>query len=324
MPKVDIHADDYGLTLNTSKDMLSCMEKGYLDSISIVPNMSCFSECMELLYKAVPRLPFLPKMSVHLDFVEGYCLAGPDKAPMLTGPEGTLMGLSWGGLFTLSYIPWKRRQAKEQLKKEMRAQIGKVQEVVRRAMEIAGEYGVQCSQRGLRIDSHQHAHMIPVVWEALTEVIAEEHYEVEYIRNSKEMLAAFVLQVPLWKTYRPVNFIKNRLLFFYSHRADRYAGTHHLEQMYLWGLIMSGHMDYDRIVRLYPKIAAKADRDSRVLEILFHPGLTLPEEVSGEIGEEAAQDFYLRQDRHVEMEAVKRIYRYLSNSGSSAISTSIK
>ncbi len=324
MPRIDIHADDYALTLNTSKDMLSCMKKGYLDSISIVPNMSCFSECMELLYEAVPGLPFLPKMSVHLDFVEGNCLSGADKAPLLTKPEGTLMGLSWGGLFTLSYLPWKRRQAKAQLKKEMKAQIEKVREAARRAMDIARQHGIPCGQEGLRIDSHQHAHMIPVVWEALTEAIAEEHYEVEYIRNSKEMLNAFVSEVPLWKTYRPVNFIKNRLLFFYSHRADGYAETRHLEPMYLWGLVMSGHMDYDRIVRLYPKIAAKAERDGRVLEILFHPGLTLPEEVNDEIGEEAARDFYLREDRHVEMEAVERLYRYLSNSGSSAISTSIK
>ena len=42
MSKPDIHADDYALTLNTSKDMLACMQAGRLDSISIVPNMSCF------------------------------------------------------------------------------------------------------------------------------------------------------------------------------------------------------------------------------------------------------------------------------------------
>ena len=288
MLKTDIHADDYALTVNTSRDMLSCMVQGQLDSISIVPNTSCFRECMELLYEAIPGLPFLPAMSVHLDFVEGRCLAGADQVPMLVRGESGLMGLSWGGLFMGSYLPWKRRRAKEQLKREVKAQIAAVQEAVRKAMAIAQEHGIPCSQKKLRIDSHQHAHMIPVVWEALTEVIAQERYEVEYIRNSKEMLGVFVSEVSLWKTYR-------------------YAKVHGMERMYLWGLVMSGYMDYDRIVRLYPKIAAKADRDGRVLEILFHPGLTLPEEVTEEIGEEAARDFYLRQDRHVEMEAVGQI-----------------
>ncbi|MDE7132175.1 MAG: ChbG/HpnK family deacetylase [Lachnospiraceae bacterium] len=312
MLKTDIHADDYALTVNTSKDMLSCMLQGQLDSISIVPNMSCFGACMELFYQTIPQMPFLPKMSVHLDFVEGHCLAGKDQAPLLVCEKSDLMGRSWSGLFIFSYLPWKRQTAKGQLKKEIKAQIEIVQTAVTKAMAIAEEHGIPCGQKRLRIDSHQHAHMIPVVWEALTDVIAQEGYEVEYIRNSKEMLGAFVSEIPLWKTYRPVNFIKNRLLSLYSYKADRYAKAHGMDQMYLWGLVMSGHMDYDRIVRLYPKIAAKAERDGRVLEILFHPGLTLAGEVTDEIGREAAEDFYLRQDRHVEMQAVEQMKAFLS------------
>lgn len=307
MIKTDIHADDYALTVNTSKDMLSCMEKGQLDSISIVPNMSCFRECMELLYEAIPRLPFLPAMSVHLDFVEGRCLAGAEKVPLLADRASSLMKLSWGGLFALSYLPWKRGAAREQLRAEVRAQIEAVRGAVEHALEIAKRAGVACSQRGMRIDSHQHAHMIPVVWEALTEVIEEEGYAVEYIRNSREMMKEFVVKPALWKTYRPVNFVKNRLLFLYSHKADRYGAAHGMERMYLWGLVMSGHMDYARISALYPQIAARAGKEGRTLEILFHPGLTLPEEVTGEIGEEAAKEFYLRPDRHVEKEAVGRM-----------------
>lgn len=311
MYEIDIHADDYALTVNTSRDMLDCMLRGKLDSISIVPNMSCYKECMELFCKAVPELPFVPKMSVHLDFVEGHCLAGARQVPLLVKEGSDLMGLSWGGLFALSYIPWKRREAKKQLKREIKAQIERVQETVNHIVNLAEEQGIACKQKKIRIDSHQHAHMIPVVWEALTEVIEEERYEVEYIRNSKELLGAFLSEVSLWKTYRPVNFVKNRLLALFSSRADRYAKAHDLEPMYLWGLVMSGSMDYGRVVRLYPKIAAKARQDNRVLEILFHPGLTLPEEVSEEIGEEAARDFYLREDRHVEMDAVCRMKTFI-------------
>lgn len=308
MLKIDIHADDYALTVNTSKDMLSCMKKGGLDSISVVPNMSCFRECMALLYQAIPTLPFLPKMSVHLDFVEGRSLAGAKRVPLLTKDNTDLMGLSWGGLFLLSYLPWKRRAAKEQIKKEIRMQIEAAQAAINRAMDIAKEHGIACGQKSIRIDSHQHAHMIPVAWEALTEVVAEERYEVEYIRNSREVLHPFLSEISLWRTYRPINFVKNILLSLYSHKVDRYAQTHNLEQMYLWGLVMSGHMDYGRIVRLYPKMTAKAEKEHRVLELLFHPGLTLPEEVSEEMDEEAAHDFYLRPDRHVEMEAVLRLH----------------
>lgn len=313
MPKIDIHADDYALTVNTSKDILSCMQKGVLDSISVMSNMSCFRECLEMLYQAIPTLPFLPKMSVHLDFVEGRSLAGAKRVPLLTKDNTDLMGLSWGGLFLLSYLPWKRRAAKEQLKKEIKMQLEAAQTAIGRAMEIAKEHGIACEQKSIRIDSHQHAHMIPVAWEALTEVVAEEHYDVEYIRNSREVLGAFLAEVSLWKTYRPINFVKNILLSLYSHKVDCYAQTHNLEQIYLWGLVMSGHMDYDRVVRLYPRMTAKAKKEQRVLELLFHPGLMLPGEVSDEIDGEAARDFYMRPDRHVEMDTVNKIRTRLYN-----------
>lgn len=304
MTKIDIHADDYALSVNTSKDMLDCMRAGKLNSISIVPNMSCFRQCMDMLYAEIPNLPFLPLMSVHLDFVEGRCLAGHGEVPLLTRRENDLMGLAWGGLFQLSYLPWKRKTAKQQLKKEIRAQIEKVQEAVKCCQKIAKDHGIPSTQTGLRIDSHQHAHMIPVVWEAITEVIAEEGYSLEYIRNSKEMLGAFVTEISLWKTYRPVNFVKNRLLFLYSHKVDKYCRKYQMQQMYLWGLVMSGHMDSARIVKLYGKINRKAEKDGRTLEILFHPGLALPEEISAELGDSAAEEFYLSANRHVEKEAV--------------------
>lgn len=307
MPEIDVHADDYALTVHTSADMLECMKEGKLNSISIVPNMSCFEECMEMLYKAVPTLPFLPSMSVHLDFVEGKCLAGAKEVPLLVSPDEDMTGVSWGKLFLFSYHPLKRNAVKRQLEKEMKAQIETAWQAIRRCMELAKENQIPCAQKGLRIDSHQHAHMIPVVWEALVEIIAKEEYPVEYIRNSKETLAPFLSEVSLWKTYRPVNFIKNRLLSLYSHKVDRYASAHSMKKMYLWGLVMSGRMDYDRIVRLYPKIAAKAGKENRVLEFCFHPGIAMPEEITAEIGENAARDFYLLSNRRIEKDAVMRL-----------------
>lgn len=307
MSKPDIHADDYALTINTSKDMLACMRAGKLDSISIVPNMSCFAACMALFYEEIPNLPFLPLMSVHLDFVEGRSLAGRDAVPDLVKPDSDLMGLGWGGLFAASYLPGKRRKIKRQLKLEIKAQIGRVQEAVEKCRSIAEKSGVPCAQKGLRIDSHQHAHMIPVVWEAVTEVISEEGYEIEYIRNSREVLGIFLTDVSLYKTYRPINFVKNRLLSLYAHKADRYCRANGMKQMYLWGLVMSGRMDKGRVERLYQKMKEKAEKDGRTLEILFHPGLTLPEEVTPEIAREAANDFYLRKDRHLEMAAVLHV-----------------
>lgn len=304
MNRPDIHADDYALTKNTSLDMLECMRAGKLDSISIVTNMSCFEDCMELLCEEIPQLPFLPLMSVHLDFVEGRSLAGREKAPDLVKDGDDLMGLGWGGLFLASYLPGKRRRIKAQLVCEIKAQLAGGTKAIKRCMEIAESAGVACAQKGLRIDSHQHAHMIPVVWEALLAAVREEGYSVEYIRNSKEVLSVFLTDVSLYRSYRLINFVKNRLLSLFSHRVDRYCRANGLRRMYLWGLVMSGRMDKKRIEKLYPKMRAKAARDGRDLEILFHPGLMLAEEVTDEVAREAVEDFYRRGDRHVEKAAV--------------------
>ena len=311
MPKIDVHADDYALTVHTSQDILDCMKEGKLDSISVVPNMSCFRQCMEMLKEAIPALPFLPGMSIHLDFVEGKCLAGAAKAPLLMKKGSDCIGLSWGSLFLSSYHPIKRRVVKQQLKREMKAQISTAWKEISHCIEIARKNQISAEQKSIRIDSHQHAHMIPIVWEALTEVIEEEGFPIEYIRNSKEVLRPFLQEVSLWKTYRPINFVKNRLLYLYSHKVDRYARAHAMEPMYLWGLVMSGYMDYERIARLYPKMAAKAAKENRTLEFCIHPGATLPDEVTGEIGEMAAKDFYLLSDRKVEKDTVMKLKDYL-------------
>lgn len=304
MERPDIHADDYALTKNTSRDMLDCMRAGRLDSISIVTNMSCFTSCMAMLYEEIPKFPFLPLLSVHLDFVEGRSLAGSEKAPDLVKAGSDLMGLGWGGLFAASYLPGKRKKIKAQLTCEIKAQLARGKQAVERCMELAEQAGIPCAQRALRIDSHQHAHMIPVVWEALLAAVREEGYQVEYIRNSREVLGIFLTDVSLYKTYRPINFVKNRLLSFYARRVDRYCRDNGLQRMYLWGLVMSGRMDRERIEKLYPKMRAKAERDGRRLEILFHPGLMLAEEISDEVAKEAVEEFYRREDRHVEKEAV--------------------
>ena len=62
-----------------------------------------------------------------------------------------------------------------------------------------------------------------------------------------------------------------------------------MKPMYLWGLIMSGHMDEKRIRQLLTDIEKKGKSiTARMLEILFHPGQVLREEISDEFSQEDA------------------------------------
>lgn len=305
---VDYHADDYALSVNTSKDMLECMKAGFLDSISVVPNMSCYDECMKMFKDAIPTLPFLPLISVHIDIVEGRSLAWEElnKNVVFADDEG-IMTYSWGKFFVCSILCGKKHPIRKNLYDEVRLQIEKVQKDVEECISIAKENGVKTTQKGLRIDSHQHAHMIPIVFNTITSVIKDKSYQTEYIRNSKEPIKSFIKATDLYSTYRPVNFVKNRILDLYSYKVDRYYKKMGLSKMYLWGLIMSGHMDSDRISRLMPDVLKESEDAGRTLEVLFHPGILLKDEITGEIPQTSVNDFYLKEDRHVEKKALEML-----------------
>ena len=293
---IDIHADDYALTQNTSRDILDCMLAGKLDSISIVPNTGCFDECMDMLYSAIPSMPFLPYMSVHINLVEGLSLTDSGFGPYLD--------FSWGQLFLYSFILPPGSRIRTGIGKEIAVQIRKCMGAVNKCIKIARDNNVICHQKGLRIDSHQHTHHIPIVWKAIMAAIAGNKYDVEYIRCSREPLFVFLTEPGLIPTYRPVNAVKNIILGLYSNSIDKYCKRNGLHRMYLWGLLMSGKMDHQRVDRLLEPLKKRALADGRDLEILFHPGRALPDEINEEINTAAANEFYLSVNRTLEKEAV--------------------
>lgn len=281
---VDIHADDYGYSINTSKDILDCIKSGCVNSISIICNTNSFEESIEMLYEVIPSLPFLPLMSVHINLPEG---------------KGDILPKSWGKLFLST------NSIKDELKKEIKYQIDTVNEVIEKCIEIANKNNIEVRQKGLRIDSHIHTHPIPVVWNSLVEVLEEGKYDVEFIRNPKEPILPFIKNVGF--SYGFVNILKNRILMLFSGKIDKYCETHNLNKMFMWGLVMSGHMDFDKIKLIYPDMYKYAKSKGRNLEILFHPGMALQDEYGDEMNKEYFKNANLSKNRHIEKETVLRI-----------------
>lgn len=289
--KIDIHTDDFGESVHASRDILECLKDGKLNSISVLANMSCFEECVRLYRGAQEEFPWQPAISVHVNLMEGSCLADPKDLPDLVDEKGHFQ-ISWEKLFFVSYLP-SRNRFKKQLKKEIELQI----------KAVAGVFS-ELNLQELRIDSHQHTHMIPVVAKALFEVLDEQGWRAAYIRDAKEPFLVFLKKTSLYKTYRPVNFVKNILLNYCSALLQKRFRNAGMKPMYLWGLIMSGHMDEERIRQLLPDMEKKAEHNGRMLEILFHPGQVLREEISDEFSQEDAIAFHVSQDRSVEKQAV--------------------
>ena len=292
LPLIDFHADDYGYTVNTSKDILECVMNRSLDSFSIISNMPCFDECTEMLYNKIPSFPYLPLISIHINLVEGL------------GYDGLLLNeKSWSYYFINSFCIGKSK-LKDEIKKNIKYQIDKTWAVIQKCFEIAKNNNIGILQKNMRIDSHVHTHMIPIVWESLIEVIEENKYKVEYIRNSKEPLSPFIEEKELFPTYSIINVVKNRILMFLSKRVDNYCEKENLKKSYLCGLMFSGKMDEDRLNIIYPKLKSIAADKKRYLEILFHPGQALISEENETVIKEAYANFNSSSNRNIEKRTV--------------------
>lgn len=288
--KIDIHADDYALTVNASKDILECAMEGKLDSISIVPNMNCFKECMEMFYAAIPDMPFLPRLNIHLNLVEGNVF-----------PKS----YTWGKLFLASYDPVRRMQVYRNIKKAINRQFRDCDNAIKKCIKIANENNIPVSQRGVRIDSHQHTHHIPIVWKALLYVLKYRNMETEYIRCSREPLSIFFSPKVELFFYRPVNILKNLVLNAYSSKIDKYVREQGQNNMYLLGIVMSGRMDEYRVKNVLSALKRQAEKDGKDIEILFHPGRALTNEDRSGLNLKAQKSFYMSSDRSVEKKALK-------------------
>ena len=166
-------ADDYGISKSSNTRIEECLKKGVLNKISVLPNgdVSDFKE--RLLGENI-------KLSLHLNLVEGCPLSKKEDVSLLVTDKGFFKH-SFIGLFFLSLFG-NRRLLEKQLYNEIKAQI----DFWKNKM---GEH------TPILIDSHQHTHMIPVVADALFEVIGEQKWQPEYIRDSREPMMPFLKKI---------------------------------------------------------------------------------------------------------------------------------
>lgn len=154
--KIFWHADDFGISVNQSKIIWECVENGMLNSLSVIPNSKFIKECKQEI-KCIDKTV---RVGIHLNLLEGRCCANPNEIPLLIDGEG-IMKQSFLSLLFHS-CGWKKREYTRQIKKELQAQIE----------TFLKYYHVE----KLNIDSHNHFHMLPIVCNALVELICEEGY----------------------------------------------------------------------------------------------------------------------------------------------------
>ena len=279
-PCINIHADDYGMTAKCNARIQTCWEQGCVNAVSVMVNGN------EPLLPEDSRVP----VALHLNLVEGKALTPAEQVPLLVREDGYLKH-SFFWLMILSLSP-KRRQLEQQLYLEIQAQLVQFQRLFP-------------NERELLLDSHQHTHMIPLVFSTLLRAIRDLGLKVSYMRIPAEPIGPFLREPSLYLTYRPTNLVKNAVLnslWYFNRKQFRESG---ISTAIFCGILFSGEMDQRRLAKVFPHFLRLAQNRGMDLEFLFHPGAILPGEPFLDPKKTGFCDFYRSSGRLTDGETVR-------------------
>ena len=276
-------ADDYGISKSSNTRIEECFKNGVLNKISVLPNgdVSDFNE--RLLGENV-------KLSLHLNLIEGYPLSKKEDVSLLVSDKGFFKH-SFIGLFFLS-IFGNRSLLKKQLYNEIKMQI----DFWKKEM---GE------ETPILVDSHQHTHMIPLVFKTLMRVIKEENVEVEYIRIPAEPILPYIKSPSLYFKFRPIGLIKQWLLKFLKFVNRKELKKANIKSALFMGIMFSGQLTEDKINKLLPYYKKQNEN----IEIAFHPGYLESRESLIDGFRQNFKKFYYSKWRRIEYDTLLKFMK---------------
>lgn len=251
------HADDYGITATQARAVLAlgdaCGGRGALDSISVCANSPAFEKATALAAPFVTRGSL--RAGVHLNLVEGRPCSDPTSLPLLVGPRGTFCH-DFVGLLRLSRGP-RRDDLRRQIEREAAAQ-------TRRFLEA-----FPALRSHLRVDSHQHTHAIPLVFDACLAAVDGCGCTLEHMRTPVEPLSPHLSSLHALRRVPPLNLAKDALLALLW-RRNRGKLPDGCRTSLFCGVVLSGRMDRidADLISAFQTLAKRRNLD---LEILFHP-----------------------------------------------------
>ena len=277
-------ADDYGLNDISSMHIQQCIDDGALNKVSIFANFD------EIDLKKIVNNKNI-RLSLHLNLVEGKCMANKDEIDLITDENGNFRH-TFSGLFKLNLFHKKKLET--QVYKEIKAQVLLWKNLLPKDIPFC-------------IDSHQHTHMIPGVFKALVKVLNDEKIKIEYMRIPAEPILPYIKTPSLYFTYSAVNIIKQWLLKFLWLINKREAKKYKIPTSYFFGILFSGKMDEKRVNKILPGYIKMSKKNGKDIEVLFHPGYLDKGGIDFKSKNIVFEKFYLSENRKTEFDCVMKI-----------------
>ena len=251
MLKLIFNADDFGMSEGITDRIIEACDAGSLNSVSLVPNGYAFDYAVKKLLER-PHL----RVSIHLNLYEGPSVAPSAELPDLTNSAGDLNGtfVSLWMKYLLAGVD-RRQRLRQQVRKELALQIRKVRKA------LGGE-------RELNLDSHQHLHMVPFVFEELVHLKSE--FPIQYIRTAMEPLFFPKDKSLYWPAIKELNILKHYLLRVLSKAHKNLLRSAHIPTCDQFiGVLYTNQMT-ETVIRT--GLSRLQKKSSGMVEILSHPG----------------------------------------------------
>jgi chitin disaccharide deacetylase len=157
-----ISADDFGISPGVNHAIIEAHNNGFLTHTSL---FACGDYTEEAVQLALPHTGKL-HIGLHINLSIGKSVLGYDRIPLLVTEEGSF---KYGFASLLLKCSSGSNALRQQIHDEIEAQIIRLQQL-----------GVTISH----MDGHRHIHMIPVIWNIVTELAAK--YHIPRIRHINE------------------------------------------------------------------------------------------------------------------------------------------
>jgi predicted glycoside hydrolase/deacetylase ChbG (UPF0249 family) len=239
-----VNADDLGISVPVNLAILRAFRSGIVTSASLLANMPAFEHAVEEVIRPEPRLG----VGVHLCLTSGRPVLSPEEVPLLVSLPGGQFRHGFLGLWRL-ICSRRREEALQQIGQELAAQVQRVQ---------------SCGICPDHLDSHQHVHAIPAVFDLVVR-LARAHRAAVRVASEPLGLGRRGPMGPL-QCLANGGLFKDLLLASLA-AANRRRRPGILAPDHYFGILDTGRMTPGRLRRLLRNLP------DGISEVTVHPGL---------------------------------------------------
>lgn len=253
MKRLIINADDLGISPEVNDAIFQGVQHGSITAASLMVNMPFAQRAAETIREKHPEL----SLGLHFTFTSGASISPHREIPLLVDGEGNFRN-GFPGLWKLLCSEKTRLEVLKQIRGECSAQF-----------RVMREYAERFSLRFDHVDSHQHVHVLPGLFEIL-DGFSREHGL--HLRIPREPFGGFPRIMRRFASWIPGGILKRTLLNM--HLKNRCEKPETSDRIGYFGILETGKIGPSALCCIANSLAKGGPPDSgfsEVYEINIHP-----------------------------------------------------